>query len=278
MRTSDSIGEVGGALAAAQGEMSAAKRDGKNSHYGNRYTTLDSLLDAAKPALSKHGISVIQASGAEGVDHKDADIIGAVTTRLVHKSGEWIESTLRVPLADRLTYQEVGKALTYLRRYSLAGLVGIAGEVDDDGETDLNARQRTATAGAGKGSAAPKRARQGAAKPELDAGGGASPPPPPAGDRVVDVLIKRVNSGVSKRGTQWAIGVFQTQDGEELRCGTFSKTWVDCLINEQRNTDRVWQLTLSPPKKDGDAWEIQALKWVTESGELVDPDMADCPF
>ena len=275
MRTSDSIGEVGGALAAAQGEMSAAKRDGKNSHYGNRYTTLDSLLEAAKPALSKHGLSVIQASGAEGVE---GEVLGSVTTRLVHKSGEWVESTLRVPLADRLTYQEVGKALTYLRRYSLAGLVGIAGEVDDDGETDCNARQRTTTAGAGKGTAAPKRARQGAAKPEPDAGEGAPSSAPPAGDRVVDVLIKRVNSGVSKRGTQWAIGVFQTQDGEELRCGTFSKTWVDCLINEQRNTDRIWQLTLSPPKKEGDAWQIEGLKWVTESGELVDPDMADIPF
>jgi len=32
MRTSDTIGEVGGALALAQGEMSSAKRDGKNSH------------------------------------------------------------------------------------------------------------------------------------------------------------------------------------------------------------------------------------------------------
>jgi hypothetical protein len=277
MRTSDSIGEVGGALAAAQGEMSAAKRDGKNSHYGNRYTTLDSLLDAAKPALSKHGISVIQASGAEGVDHKDADIIGAVTTRLVHKSGEWIESTLRVPLADRLTYQEVGKALTYLRRYSLAGLVGIAGEVDDDGETDLNARQRTATAGGSK-AAPPKRARQGTAKPELDAGEGAPSPAPPAGDRVEELLLKRVNSGVSKRGTQWAIGTFLTRGGEELRCGTFSKTWVDCLINEQRNDTRVWQLTLAPPKKDGDAWQIETLKWVTEGGELVDPDMQDVPF
>ena len=277
MRTSDSIGEVGGALAAAQGEMSAAKRDGKNSHYGNRYTTLDSLLDAAKPALSKHGISVIQASGAEGVDHKDADIIGAVTTRLVHKSGEWIESTLRVPLADRLTYQEVGKALTYLRRYSLAGLVGIAGEVDDDGETDLNARQRTATAGGSK-AAPPKRARQGTAKPELDAGEGAPSPAPPAGDRVVDVLIKRVNSGVSKRGTQWAIGTFLTREGEELRCGTYSKTWVDTLINEQRNDTRVWQLTLAPPKKEGDPWQIEGLKWVTEGGELIDPDMADVPF
>jgi len=254
------------ALAKAQLEFPPIRFDSEAQLGGGRryrYASIAAILDAVRPTLNKHGILLSQ-------EPSQTDGVVSVTTKLM-LGDQTLSSTLSAPMS-RGGFHELGSAITYLRRYGLSSMLGVAAEEDEDGHA------AQATAGAGKGTAAPKRPRHGTAKVEPEAGEGAPSSAPPAGERVVDVLIKRVNSGVSKRGTQWAIGVFQTQDGEELRCGTFSKTWVDCLINEQRNTDRVWQLTLSPPKKDGDAWEIQALKWITAGGELVDPDMADIPF
>ncbi|MEB3209533.1 MAG: ERF family protein [Synechococcus sp.] len=259
------------ALAKAQAKFPPIEFDqeaelGQGRRY--RYASLHAVLRAVKPALNELGIFVSQACTELVID---GHLVVRCVTRLY--LGDQVLEEVGEKRAPDATIHKHGSAQTYLKRYQLCNMLGVVGQEDDDG----HAAQPKPTAGGSK-AAPPKRPRQGAATVEPEAGEGAPSSASPAGERVVDVLIKRVNSGVSKRGTQWAIGVFQTQDGEELRCGTFSKTWVDCLINEQRNTDRVWQLTLSPPKKDGDAWQIEGLKWVTESGELVDPDMADCPF
>lgn len=254
------------ALAKAQLEFPAIRFDSEAQLGGGRryrYASIAAILDAVRPTLNKHGILLSQ-------EPSQTDGVVSVTTKLM-LGEQTISSTLSAPMS-RGGFHELGSAITYLRRYGLSSMLGVAAEEDEDGHA------AQATAGQGKGTAQPKRARQGTAEPEPDAGGGAPSSAPPAGERVVDVIVKRVNSGVSKKGTRWAIGVFQTREGEELRCGTFSATWVDCLIAEQRNQDRIWQLTLSPPKKDGDAWQIEGLKWVTDSGELVDPDMADIPF
>lgn len=254
------------ALAKAQLDFPPIRFDSEAQLGGGRryrYASIAAILDAVRPTLNRHGILLSQ-------EPSQTDGVVSVTTKLM-LGEQTISSTLSAPMS-RGGFHELGSAITYLRRYGLSSMLGVAAEEDEDGHA------AQATAGAGKGTAAPKRPRQGTARSEPDAGEEASSSSPPAGDRVVEVIIKRVNSGVSKRGTQWAIGTFQTQDGEELRCGTFAKTWVDCLINEQRNTDRIWRLEISPPKKDGDAWGIEGLKWVTASGELVDPDMDGIPF
>ena len=254
------------AFAKAQSEFKPIRFDSQAQLGGGRnyrYASIAAILDGVRPILNKHGILLSQ-------EPSQTDGVVSVTTRL-SLGDQSISSTLSAPMS-RGGFHELGSAITYLRRYGLASMLGVAAEEDEDGHA------AQATAGAGNGTAAPKRARQGTAKPEPDAGGEAPSSAPPAGDRVVDVLVKRVNAGVSKRGTEWAIGTFQTEDGEEIRCGTFAKTWKDILVNEQRNTDRVWRLTISPPKKDGDAWGIENLQWVTESGELVDPWMDGIPF
>jgi hypothetical protein len=253
------------ALAKAQLDFPAIRFDSEAQLGGGRryrYASIAAILDGVRPILNKHGILLSQ-------EPSQTDGVVSVTTRL-SLGDQSISSTLSAPMS-RGGFHELGSAITYLRRYGLASMLGVAAEEDEDGHAAQS------TAGAGK-DAAPKRPRQGTAKAEPDAGGEASSSAPPAGDRVVDVLVKRVNAGVSKRGTEWAIGTFQTKDGEEIRCGTFAKTWKDVLVNEQRNTDRVWRLTISPPKKDGDAWGIENLQWVTESGELVDPWMDGIPF
>jgi hypothetical protein len=221
-----------------------------------RYASLRAVLEAVRPALNEQGIFVSQACTEVMLDDGQNLAVRCVTRLYL---GEQVMEEFGDKRTDDGTIHKHGSVQTYLKRYQLCNMLAVVGEEDDDGHA------AQATAGGSK-AAPPKRPRQGTARSEPDAGEEASSSSPPAGDRVVEVIMKRVNSGVSKKGTRWAIGVFTTRDGEELRCGTFSATWVDVLIIEQRNQDRIWQLTLSPPKKDGDAYAIEKLHWVTESG------------
>ena len=64
----------------------------------------------------------------------DSKNIG-VTTRIIHSSGEWIESTAYAPVIHNKRMNEVqavGSSITYLRRYSLTAAFGITGDTDDD--------------------------------------------------------------------------------------------------------------------------------------------------
>lgn len=123
-RTSPNVGKLFDALAKAQGEIRGAAKDATNPHFKSKYADLASIVDAARP-LAKHGIATVQIPFSENGE------IG-VTTILGHGSGEWISGRLSVkPL--KLDPQGAGSVLTYLRRYSLAAMAGIAPE-DDDGE------------------------------------------------------------------------------------------------------------------------------------------------
>lgn len=126
-RTSTNIGKLFAALAKAQVEIKGAAKDATNPHYKSKYADLASVVDAARP-LAKHGIATVQVPFSENGE------IG-VTTILGHDSGEWISGRLSVkPL--KLDPQGAGSVLTYLRRYSLAAMAGIAPE-DDDGEAAM---------------------------------------------------------------------------------------------------------------------------------------------
>jgi len=125
IRQSESIIKLSAAFVAAQAEMDHAARDSKNPHFRSSYASLSSCLDACRPALNKHGIAIMQGT-ARG---EGRQIV--VTTRLIHQSGEWMESDLSLP-SDKDNAQGAGSAISYARRYALCGLVGIS-DVDDDG-------------------------------------------------------------------------------------------------------------------------------------------------
>jgi hypothetical protein len=62
----------------------------------------------------------------------DAEGGVAVETMLLHTSGEWISSTLRLP-ATKQDAQGYGSAITYGRRYGLMSICGVPAD-DDDGQ------------------------------------------------------------------------------------------------------------------------------------------------
>lgn len=148
MRTSETINELATALAAAQGEMSNALLNKVNPHFRNRYADLAAVREATIPVLSKHKLALVQFTGFDG------DGTFMLTTRLLHSSGQWLESTYPLPMAPDKP-QIMGSAQTYARRYSWAGICGIASEEDDD----ANATQDSKPVGNGvrKSSAAAKR-------------------------------------------------------------------------------------------------------------------------
>lgn len=123
MRSSETLNELAAALAKAQGLMSNATLNKVNPHFRSKYADLAAIRDAVTVPLASNGLAVVQIIGSD--EH------GAfLTTRMVHASGQWIESIH--PLPNSAKPQEFGSALTYARRYSLAALCGISAEEDDD--------------------------------------------------------------------------------------------------------------------------------------------------
>lgn len=126
MTTSESINEIAAALSTAQGDIEHATKDAKNPHFNSKYATLAAVSEACMKHLSKCGIAVLQSPSS------DANLVRCVT-RLVHKSGQWIESDpLQVQAKDAFP-QSVVSAVTYLRRTQLAAFCSVAPD-DDDAE------------------------------------------------------------------------------------------------------------------------------------------------
>jgi hypothetical protein len=133
MRQSESIAELAKALAGAQGEMENAGRNASNPHFKSRYADLAEIINTTRPVLAAHGLAVVQFPGyVDGIAH--------VETILMHGSGEFVASTTSAPVV-KSDPQGVGSAITYLRRYSLAAVCGIAQE-DDDANAASQPRSR----------------------------------------------------------------------------------------------------------------------------------------
>jgi hypothetical protein len=123
MKNSEQINELAVALNKAQADFMVAKKDAKNPFFKSKYATLNAVYEAVAEALLKNGLSVIQ------------PIVGdAVETTLVHTSGQFITSACPIVCAKQNDPQAMGSAITYARRYSLASLLGVMTDDDDDGE------------------------------------------------------------------------------------------------------------------------------------------------
>jgi hypothetical protein len=130
MTKSDAINELAAAMAKAQAVMTGAKKDAANPFFKSHYADLASVREACMPALTAHGLSVIQFPRL--VSAEQGGMVVEVETILAHSSGQFIADTLSVPVT-KADAQGVGSAITYARRYALGAVAGVAAE-DDDGE------------------------------------------------------------------------------------------------------------------------------------------------
>lgn len=101
-----------------------------------KYTPLDEIANTLGPVLARHGLSYNwrQQSDKESI---------SVTCILRHTQGHSIENNLNASpdnSGSKNSIQAIGSAVTYLRRYTLLGVLGMATSDDDnDGMTMNNA-------------------------------------------------------------------------------------------------------------------------------------------
>lgn len=124
---SDSISALAPALAAAQAAMGSAHLDAKNPHFRSTYASLASCLNAAWPALEANGLSLQQHPGFD----VETQLV-SVTTLILHKSGQYIQSTCHLPLGGKRDGHGLKSATTYLRRTAIVSVLALP-EEDDDG-------------------------------------------------------------------------------------------------------------------------------------------------
>jgi Sec-independent protein translocase protein TatA len=126
MQTSDQIGELAKALAKAQRAIKNALKDSTNPHFKSRYADLASVWDAIREPLTSNGLSVVQTPSS--VENKVQ-----CTTMLLHESGQFVRDTMSMTPTQN-TPQAQGSCLTYLRRYMLQSVAGVAPDDDDGNE------------------------------------------------------------------------------------------------------------------------------------------------
>lgn len=171
IRTSEAVDAISAAWVAAAADMPNVPKEtrGQVGNAVRNYADLATVTETVRPILAAHGLAYVQGCS-------DGDKVVTITTRLVHKSGQWIEDSLTMPTGQN-TAQAVGSAITYGRRYSLMGVLGLAPD-DDDGAA---------------ASTAPKPALKRAPTP--------SPPAPDGGgDFATEKQIQRIQIGMSGRG------------------------------------------------------------------------------
>ena len=123
-------------LAKVQAEIEMPKLS-KPSVFG-KYADLTECLNAVKPALNNNGFTLLQP-----FEHTESGML--LKTIIIHSSGAKIESAALIPYpasGDSKNIQRFGGNITYLRRYSICSLLGIAGEEDLDGHDPKNSREK----------------------------------------------------------------------------------------------------------------------------------------
>ena len=111
-----------------QGGLASVGKGKTNPFFNSSYADINDILVAIRPELMKNGLAITQGN------RYCTDSNGFyITTMLVHNSGEWIKSEVRMPIGGKKDAQAVGSSITYGRRYGLSAILGISVEADDDG-------------------------------------------------------------------------------------------------------------------------------------------------
>jgi len=109
-------------------QVSFSTNRGQTSY---KHATLANVTEKISTELSKHGLS------AAWTTKQNGNVI--VTCRITHIQGHSEETTLSAPADDsgsKNKIQQIGSTITYLQRYTILSLTGLATfDMDDDGKT-----------------------------------------------------------------------------------------------------------------------------------------------
>ena len=135
MKTSESITALAAAFSLAQAEMGGVEKNKENPAFKSngrtsKYADLAAVVEVVKLPFFNHGLSYMQfpINTPEGM---------GCSTRIMHSSGEWIESEFTMPLG-KVTAHGAGSNFTYARRYALSAACGIPVQDDDGNAASLS--------------------------------------------------------------------------------------------------------------------------------------------
>jgi hypothetical protein len=151
---SEDIEELATALVAAQKGIKNAVRSEDNPFFHSKYADLAAIYDACRDAMTTNNLTVVQYGGFEA----DQPVL---YTELIHKTGQYIRGFMPVfvpvqPETPEETEfdgkgeekakkvkqvnksQGYGSSMTYMRRYALAAMLGVATEDDDANSSSEN--------------------------------------------------------------------------------------------------------------------------------------------
>lgn len=138
MKTSEQLDKFADALSKAQGKIHNPEKNKtatipmkSGGKYSYSYADLPACYDAARESLSENGICHFST-----IDVKTSTL----TMRLLHASGQWIESDWLLP--SQVDDKTLAGSVTYGKRYLFCALVGLAAEEDTDSEPEVGASYR----------------------------------------------------------------------------------------------------------------------------------------
>lgn len=125
------------AFSAAKQEFKKAKKSGHNNHLKSYYSTLEDYDEATKDALSAHGLSWRHVPAT--LKAEDGTEITSIRCILAHRSGHYEEAEMRAPSHSMTNnavnkLQSVGIVAMYLKRLTLAAMLGIVSDSDLDND------------------------------------------------------------------------------------------------------------------------------------------------
>lgn len=130
------FGNLAKALSALQGAVKNPERDRQveiktktGGTYKFKYADLATCLNAVRPLLAANGLAVLQSCSVD--DRARAVCV----TELIHESGEYWRTELA--FAGSGDIKDLAGTFTYLRRYALCPILGLAPEDEDSVEREV---------------------------------------------------------------------------------------------------------------------------------------------
>ena len=124
------------AIEDARLEFLPLEKSGVNNFFKNKkgdphlYSTLDNIFDACMPALHKYKLSVVYQVRILEANNGIENIITTTITHLASSQYILSATTLGNQTAKS---QDVGSAITYLRRYQIQAMLNLEADFEDDG-------------------------------------------------------------------------------------------------------------------------------------------------
>ena len=134
---SNNITAVLSAIEQARLEFKPLKKSGINSYFKNPktnmphlFSTLDDIFDACLDALTKNKLSITYQVRLLETSNGYENILTTLISHL--ESGEFISSASSLG-TQSAKMQDIGSAITYMRRYQIQAMLNLEADFEDDG-------------------------------------------------------------------------------------------------------------------------------------------------